>query len=836
MGNKFLNIVLILFLLTQIQAIAQTVGKKTPLKQILIELENVHNYRFNYVEETVKNVTIPAPDITLTFQEVIEYLRKESNLVFDFLGNNFISIKKKHELFLCGYLKDIDSQLPLSSATIQGKNSSTVSDESGYFEITVGSLNEVIAIRFLGYKSIQKSAALFAKENCEAIFMTSDTESLSEIMLFNYLVNGIDKIDAGEYQMDFSKFKILPGLIESDVLQATQALPGIQSSNETVSNINIRGGTHDQNLILWDGIKMYQSGHFFGLISVFNPQITQKVSIFKNGTSAEQTDGISGTISMHSDQQIDRKINATIGGNLIDGNAFVNLPLGNKASVQIAARKSMNDFITTPTYDEYFSRISQDTEVENNESMVQNSDQQFDFYDTSLRLLYEPSDKDHIRLNFININNKLIFTESTTINDEPRSKESSISQNSIGGGLFYKRTWNDKLQTTLQLYETDYKLKAINADLIESRRFLQENIVSETGAKIKADMRLTEGLDWQLGYHFIETKVTNLDDVDIPLIRTLISEVVRTHAGFTQLSLRTKDQQTKITLGVRYNYLDKFKKHLIEPRFSFNHKFGEHFNVEVAGEYKHQITTQVVNFQNDFLGVEKRRWQLSNNEDIPILKSKQASLGFGFNNNGWLISAELYYKLANGITSQSQGFQNQYEFIKADGSYDVLGLDLLIRKRIKNLTFWLSYATMDNKYNFEAFAEKQFPSNLNIANTATIGLSYSYKAFDFSAGFNWHSGKPTTRPVVGNEIVAGEINYEATNSENLEDYFRLDASALYNFELGSVTIDLGASVWNILDHENTINNYYRINQERETEQFVQKALGLTPNFMFRVYL
>jgi len=836
MGNKFLNIVLLLFLLTQIQTVAQTVDEKTPLKQILTELENAHNYRFNYIEETVRDVNIPAPNPTLTFQEAIEYLRNESNLIFDFLGNNFISIKKKQELFLCGYLKDNDSQLPLSSATIQGKNSATISDETGYFGITVGSLNEVIAIRFLGYKSIQISAALFAKENCEAVFMTAETESLSEIMLFNYLVNGIDKIDAGEYQIDFSKFKILPGLIESDVLQATQALPGIQSSNETVSNINIRGGTHDQNLILWDGIKMYQSGHFFGLISVFNPQITQKVSIYKNGTNAEQTDGISGTISMHSDQQIDRKINASIGGNLIDGNVFVNLPLGNKASVQIAARKSMNDFITTPTYDEYFSRISQDTEVENNESMVQNSDQQFDFYDTSLRLLYEPSDKDHIRLNFININNKLIFTESTTIKDEPRSKESSISQNSIGGGLFYKRTWNDKLQTTLQLYETDYKLKAINADLIESRRFLQENSVSETGAKIKADVRLTESLDWQLGYNFIETKVTNLDDVDVPLIRTLISEVVRTHAGFTQLSLRSKDQQTKITLGVRYNYLDKFKEHLIEPRFSFNHNFGEHFNVEVAGEYKHQITTQVVNFQNDFLGVEKRRWQLSNNENIPILKSKQASLGFGFNNNGWLISSEIYYKLADGITSQSQGFQNQYEFIKTDGSYSVLGLDLLIRKRIKNLTFWLSYATMDNEYNFDSLAEMQFPSNLNISNTATIGLSYSYKAFDFSAGFNWHSGNPTTRPVVDNEIVAGEINYEATNSSNLEDYFRLDASALYNFELGSVTIDLGASVWNILDHENTINNYYRINQEKETERFVQKALGLTPNLMFRVYL
>jgi len=96
-------------------------------------------------------------------------------------------------------------------------------------------------------------------------------QKLEEVVITNYLTSGISKNIDNTITIKPEKFGILPGLIEPDVLQTIQALPGILSADETVSNINVRGGTHDQNLILWNGIKMYQSGHFFGLISAFNP-------------------------------------------------------------------------------------------------------------------------------------------------------------------------------------------------------------------------------------------------------------------------------------------------------------------------------------------------------------------------------------------------------------------------------------------------------------------------------------------------------------------------------------------------------------------------------------
>ena len=129
-------------------------------------------------------------------------------------------------------------------------------------------------------------------------------EYLEEVLITNYLTKGISLSNNGTVVIEQQEFGILPGLIEPDILQSIQSLPGIASINETVSNLNVRGGTHDQNLILWDGIKMYQSGHFFGLISAFNPYLTNNVEVIKNGSSAAYGDGVSSIINMRLDNSL----------------------------------------------------------------------------------------------------------------------------------------------------------------------------------------------------------------------------------------------------------------------------------------------------------------------------------------------------------------------------------------------------------------------------------------------------------------------------------------------------------------------------------------------------
>lgn len=828
------NLLFILLMMPSL-ILAQESEETVTLRSLIPELESRYDVQFNYALDIINNIELSKPDPDLTLDEVLNFLRNETGLFFISMGD-FVLVKEQEAQILCGFIKDKDDLLPLSSATIQGPFGSTISDENGYFELEVRSMNDLVVIRHIGYKSITRSLRNFSTTNCFEIFMIPQLETLEEVLIMNYIVQGINKINDGSFEIDTKRIGLLPGLIDSDVLQSIQAFPGIQSINETVSNLNIRGGTHDQNLILWDDIKMYQSGHFFGLISMYNPQITRKVSLIKNGSDVELTDGVSGTIAMKTDRNINTNFNGNIGINLTDVNGFADVPVGKNSSVQIAARKAMSDFIETPTYEKFFDRISQDTEVaENLSAEVVNSEQQFDFYDTSLRWNYQISDNDKLRLNFINVSNELKFDETGSLNGQPTSRESSLTQNSIAGALHYQRIWNDQLQTEVEIYETDYKLKAINVNVLEDQRFLQENVVSETSIKGTVNYHLNDQINLKGGYHFVETEVTNLDDVDVPLFRLLVSEVLRTHAGFTQFSYLSRNQSTKVKVGVRYNYLDKFQKHIIEPRFSFSQQITEPLTLEVLGEFKHQNTSQVINFQNDFLGIEKRRWQLSNDANIPVIESKQASVGLHFDQNDLLISAEGFYKEVTGITSQSQGFQNQYEFERTSGSYEVFGFDVLVRKRFDKINTWLSYSFMDNTYTFPELAEVNFPNNFDITHAITLGASYASDHLKVSAGLNWHSGKPTTLPVAGTEIVDDAINYGPTNNVNLDEYLRVDVSALYAFNFGRKTrAEVGASIWNLLNKENTINNFFRISNESVVET-TQRSLGLTPNAIFRVY-
>ena len=283
--------------------------------------------------------------------------------------------------------------------------------------------------------------------------------------------------------------------------------------------------------------------------------------------------------------------------------------------------------------------------------------------------------------------------------------------------------------------------------------------------------------------------------------------------------------------------MTRFEKLIVEPRLSVRKSIGESIEIEGLGEFKHQSTSQIVNFQNDFLGIEKRRWQLTDNDSIPIVQSKQASLGIVFKKNGWLLDAKGYYKNVNGITTQSQSLTTKYEFAKESGSYNALGFEFLCRKKFNKLNSWLSYSYMDNTYTFDALEDVEFPSNFDITHSVTLGTTFSNKSWDISAGLNYRTGNPTTIPLFSNEINEDDdVNFDEGNSQRLIDYMRIDASAIYKFKISNtLRSEVGASVWNISNRQNAINDYYRVNESDAVNKFSRFSLGLTTNAVIRLY-
>ncbi|WP_298422532.1 TonB-dependent receptor [uncultured Kordia sp.] len=664
-------------------------------------------------------------------------------------------------------------------------------------------------------------------------------QELDEIYLTEYIASGISTNRTGQVTVKPKNFGILPGVTEPDVLLTIQALPGISSINETVSNINIRGGTNDQNILLWDDIKMYQSGHFFGLISAFNPYFLDKVTVTKNGTSSKYGDGVSGMIQMQLDEHPNDSLKAGAGLNLIHADGFAKIQLNKKMEVQVSARRSITDLIETPTYTVYFDRIFQDTDITNNNQQTNSTtttNRDFHFYDMSTKLIYDISKKDNLQFSFLNIFNDLSYTEEGTFNNRLQTVNSGITQRNLATGLTYNREWSPSFSTQVQLYTSNYNLEATNFDITNNQRLFQENDLADSAFKFHTKYRINENFTIQNGYQFSEIGITNIQDVSNPRFRSDRKDVMRNHAIYSELNYVSDSYRTMINVGIRGNRYGKIDEFRFEPRLNFRQQFSNHFSVLVLGEYKSQAISQIIDLQNDFLGIEKRRWTLANGTSVPLIKSKQASVGVQYSKNNLLISAEVYIKEVDGITTRSQGFQNQFQFVNAIGSYTAKGVDVLFNKKWHDFNVWMSYSVSKNDYGFTSLNNgNPFPNNIDITHNVTLGGTYTYKDFEFSLGSYYRTGRPTTSIGVP-EVINGDINYNSPNASTLEDYFRTDFSATYRLTLSKkdkINSKIGLSIWNVFDQQNILNEYYNLDNQ-VVSQVQNQALGITPNLSFRV--
>ncbi|CAL2064288.1 TonB-dependent receptor plug domain-containing protein [Tenacibaculum sp. 190524A05c] len=737
-------------------------------------------------------------------REVLEILQKKFNVSFSYADN---SVKNQ-------FITVPDDSLTLSEVITQLQQKTSLQ-----FEILNGSL---IVIR-KKQKTKPKSKSSY-----------SEFEPLDEVLVQGYLTSGISKNSDGSIDLETDKLGILPGLIEPDVLQIINSFPGVITVDESISNINVRGGTHDQNLILFDGIRMYKSGHFFGLISAFNPYLDYDINLSKSGSSSKYGESISSVIDMKLPDEVSSGTKTQFGLNMISADFLTRIPLSETTELQLAARRSITDFINTPTYNQYFKRAFQDSDLSallNNNSVLV-KDESFNFHDIYSKFIWDISRDDKLKLVFLNIENELSYDQKLTGSTGDLELESNLNQQSFTTGITYEKQIHDDFKISAQKYFTHYDLSSTNADILNSQNLIQENVVQENGLKIDASYNYNESVSFLSGYQFSQVAISNLEDVDNPEFRRYIKQVLLSHSAYGQFDYTTDRIQLKT--GARLNYFEKFNRFLIEPRITFNYKFLNNFSLLATGELKSQSVSQIIDLQEDFLGIEKRRWVLSDENDIPIITSKQASLGVFYKKNNLLISGEFYIKNVNDISARSQGFQNQFQFVNDIGNYNVRGFDFLINQRFKNFNTWLSYSYNVNNYDFASLNNAEsFPNNVDVRSVINLAANYTYNDIKLALGLNWHTGRPFTKPLQSDNTIIRTINFDNPNSSRLADYIRFDASLQYQFKIGRANAAAGVSVWSVLDKRNILNTYFDLDNN-VINQIENTSLRVTPNASFRV--
>jgi len=840
MGKAHLNtltsfFLLLLLLLSSGNSNAQdTSNSKIEIIVLILELESKYDVKFSYIDEDLQQLKIAIPkDIEL--EALLNVIRAKTQLKIEKLSERYYTISKSTTVDICARVLDNYESNTIPGATVQvlGSTIAAITNLDGTFSFTNIPRKAVIQIKHLGFKTLFITAEELEQQPCTILALARNYQELDEVIVYKFLTDGLAKLEDGSIQLNTAQFGILPGLIEPDILQTIQALPGIKSVDETVSDINIRGGTNDQNLILWDGIKMYQSGHFFGLISAFNPYLTDKITVIKNGTSVLYGDGVSGVLDMRTKNDIESTVFGGAGFNLISGDVYAQIPIKENLAVQFSGRRSYTDFLNTPTYDTFSEKAFQDTDVQ--------ADSDFYFYDFTGKVLYDISPYQKVRFSLININNNLDYLE--TNNDGSRSNESNLDQTNLSFGGTLESDWTDDFSSNLNLYYTRYRLNALSISNNARQRLIQNNRVVEKSVKLSTKYKFNEVMYWTNGYQIVETGIQNTTDLNDPAFISDIKGVVYTHSLYSEISYTSPDQKAMARIGGRFNYIENintFQKFIFEPRLNISYEIVPHFKTELLGEFKSQSTNQIIDLEQNFLGIEKRRWILADENTLPVTTSKQGSFGFNYDENSFYMGIEGFYKEVKGINVSTQGFQNQDQFNSEIGEYTNKGIEMLINKKNNDYSAWLSYTYNLNNYTFETIVPPNFPNNLDIRHSFTLAGNYTYGNFKIGLGFNYRSGKPFTEPnennTVNTSVFPNEINYQEPNSSRLPEYFRADASAIYDFNLSrGIKASLGASILNLTNRKNTLNTYYRLNEANEVETIQRVSLGVTPNASFRVH-
>ena len=819
----------IILLACSLPAAAQQTGSQS-LLTVLYSLEKKFAVAFTYADETIEaSAKVIPPSREANLEQCLKQLHDETGLDFELINQRYIAITKtdlQKPDVLCGYLRSSETGEPVSGAAIQSGAAFTYSNDVGYFELALQQ-SSTLNIVSLGYESVRVTVA---SEGCKIIVLPVARTLLEEVTVADVITSGMERKTDGSITLHHKVLGILPGLPQPDALQALQYVPGVNSIQESAAELNIRGGTNDQNLFLYDGIKIYQTGHFFGLISGINPHVTKSVNLIKNGTGAYYGDGVSGTISMVTENNVATNTSGSLGMNLLYADGYVHVPLASNLSLQLSGRHSVPTSWRTPTYRQYFSRAFSDSDLTGNLTQ----DEDFEFYDISGKLLYDITPRDKLSASFFTIGNALTYAETGERNGTPVQKESTLEQQSLGSGLTYSRLWSNRIKTVAEGYYSHYALDALNQNIADEQILAQQNTVLETGLKVYSLFEVNPHAYVQAGYQFVETGITNADVVDNPPFERRIKEVMRNHAIFAEGNFSWFHERTNLRPGIRANYYRKVSAFTVEPRLVFTQTIAQHFTLEIMGEMKSQSNVQVVDDQSDFLGVEKSRWVMSNDEDIPLVRSRQLSAGLLWKRAEWFVHMEAYTKQVQGIITSSQGFQNQFEFVRSQGTYTINGIDILVNRQSKRSVQWLRYSLSKNDYDFGALIPPTFPNNTDIRHALSGGISYRFSTLETGAGVNWYTGRPTTSLVSGGEVVSGTLQYAEPNNERLLNYFRVDASVRWHFYTRArLKSQLGISCWNILNRENILNAYYLL-EDNAPRKVQLNGLAFTPNIFLRV--
>ena len=405
----------------------------------------------------------------------------------------------------------------------------------------------------------------------------------------------------------------------------------------------------------------------------------------------------------------------------------------------------------------------------------------------------------------------------------------------------WDKKWNQNLSQNTQLFLSRYSLAynfiSSKSTQMESN-FEKRNEIYDSGLSTEFGLDFNKVNNLTFGYQYVLKDVSYLfkETADLTIILDQDKTIVRSHSVYLQY-LYKNPKLFDISLGLRTNYYEELDAVRFEPRILLFKDIFKNLKIQLSGEIKNQIISEIDETVLSDLSLENKLWRLADGETFPIINSKQLSLGFLYSTEGWSFDVDAYLKQIKGKNALSLGFLNPNDSRFHKGEQSIFGIDFYLKKDFNYFKTWISYSFNDVISNYEGLNNNEnFISSINIRHSFTTSVAYKLKNFQIALAWNWRSGKPFTKSYVSPN---DQFYYLGINTERLPYYHRLDISSTYSFNFSKknkLKGKLGFSIRNIYNQKNLISREYigNNNLENSVEIIDKYSLEITPNFLFRI--
>jgi len=770
------------------------------------------------------------------------------------------SLQAQEKFTLSGKVTDV-----LSNETLIGVNiiipelqTGSVTNEYGFYSITLPEGSYTIQISYLGFKTISETITL--TNNLTKNYQLEEAaETLDEVIL----TDDIERLNIKKPQMSVNSLSIktiknMPVVLgEVDVIKSITLLPGVTNSGEGSSGFNVRGGAADQNLILLDEATIFNSSHLFGFFSVFNPDAIKDLKLYKGGIPAKYGGRVSSVLDIYQKEGNSKEFHVNGGIGLISSRLLAEGPIKKDKGSFLLGGRSSYAHLFLPLFD---------------------IDSKAYFYDLNTKLSYNINNNNNIYLS--GYFGRDVFKISDTF------------ENTFGNTVLNFR-WNhlfsDKLFSNLSLIYSDYYY-GLTLNFVE---FDWESGIKNFNLKydfkhyISNDFKLEYGLN-TMYYTFNPGEITPTTETSGINPYKLIDKFAFENAIYIDAEHKLSDKLS-VSYGARlsmFHRLGQDELNIYENNnpLTFNEDIGIYQKTEPIGTETFNKSDVIESFAN----IEPRiavAYQLNDNASVKASYNRmsqylhllsntssptpldiwtpsgkyvkpqlldQVAIGYfkTFKNNVFSLEVESFYKTIKNRIDYVDGADlianDAIEQIILNGEARAYGLEVLLRKNEGRFTGWLAYTLSKSEQRTPGkTAAETGINNGEWYNTAydkthDISLTGSYelnKKWSFSSNFIFQTGQPTTYPNGQYEYNGLVIpNYEARNSSRLPSYHRLDISATYNPKPESIKKFKGEwvfGVYNIYGRKNAASISFRENRNTGINEAVRLAIfGIVPSVSY----